>query len=69
MHPHFAVGDRVKPGPGWEPVDVRERRVPQGEVKAVMPWGSGQLLLVGDETRWFGAGTFVPDDDAPGSEP
>lgn len=60
----FAVGDRVKPGPGWEPQHITDRIVPTGEVREVQAWGKGQLLKVGTDRRWFAAGTFVPDEGA-----
>lgn len=56
--PVFAIGDSVKPKPGWQH-DERDRVVPSGRVVKVVAFGKGQLVYVeGDDKKAFISGVF-----------
>lgn len=58
----FNVGDQVRPLPEWR--DGQTPAIPTGEVKQIAPFGKGQVVMVGDDTRWYVAGVFERDNEA-----
>lgn len=54
----FEVGDRVKPKPEHQ----KDKSIPYGLVVEVQPWGKGQLLRVGNNSRVHPAGYFERDE-------
>jgi hypothetical protein len=59
--PRFQVGDVVRPRPEWRAPHLwggRPCGIPSGPVRAVVPWGAGVALYVGDDHRAFVADVF-----------
>lgn len=56
----FSIGDRVRPTQGWR--DGLLPTLPTGEVKKVAPFGKGQVVKVGSDSKWYVSGIFERED-------
>jgi hypothetical protein len=55
----FKLGDLVEPTADWGRLLARfPEAIPRGAVRAIAPWGSGQVLYVGADPRPFVADCF-----------